>query len=232
MGRFSHSGLLSNDQLRHLAMIMAYIVDQKSPFTTQHSTRVAGLARYLGQLAGLGAERCDQIEIAGLLHDIGKLHMPDRILEKPGPLTESERSLMNQHSFETYELLRRIDGMEEIASWAAYHHEGVNGVGYPFHPESAHLGIEARVIAVADVFQALVQNRPYRKGMPLRRVIGILEDSAREGRLDRELVALAIEHRETCFEIANGQDPRYDGNPMSLLSPGARADGQVLRALP
>jgi putative nucleotidyltransferase with HDIG domain len=206
MGLISANQPLSLHQLKQLSLILSYIVDQKSPFTAQHSLRVADLANYLATIYGLPPSQCLKVEVAGLLHDLGKLHTPDRILEKPGPLDEVERSIMNQHSYETYEILRHIRGLEEIASWAAFHHEGLNGGGYPFHPQARDLSTEARIIAVADVFQALVQDRPYRKGMSLEQVLKILEEQANAGKLDRSIIDLAKYHGEKCFAIAKGID--------------------------
>ncbi len=202
---------LTLQQLKQLSIIMAYIVDQKSPFTAQHSLRVADLARNIAETFGLSSEKCAKIEIAGLLHDLGKLNIPDKILEKQGPLNSLERSIMNQHSYETYEILRSIDGLDEIARWAAFHHEGLNGVGYPFHPTQQELGIESRIIAVADVFQALVQDRPYRSGMALSEVLGILDEFVGDEKLDSRLVNLVKQHGEKCFSIAKGIDQTIKG---------------------
>lgn len=204
MRKFGSDTLLTLPQLKQLSLIMAYIVDQKSPFTAQHSARVADLARYIADTFGLSNEQCDKIEIAGLLHDLGKLNIPDNILEKPGPLNSLERSIMSQHSYETYEILRSIEGLDEIARWAAFHHEGLNGVGYPFHPTKQDLCIESRIIAVADVFQALVQDRPYREGMALNNVQTILDKFVDSEKLDPRLVNLVKQHGEKCFEIAKG----------------------------
>ena len=153
-----------------------------------------------------------------MLHDLGKLNTPDQILEKPGPLNEIERSIMNQHSYETYEILRHIDGLGEVARWAAYHHEGINGAGYPFHPSERNLSVEARIIAVADVFQALVQDRPYRKGMSLEQVLGILDDMTARGKTDAAIVALARRHGEQCFAIANGSDSVHNRPALSICA--------------
>lgn len=204
MGHFESKRRLSLPQLKQLSLIMAYIVDQKSPFTAQHSARVGCLARYIAVIAGLSPVQCDKVEIAGFLHDIGKLRTPDSVLEKPGPLDDIERSIMDQHSYETYEILRHIKGLEDIARWAAFHHEGVNGTGYPFHPTKCDLSIEARIIAVADVFQALVQDRPYRAGMTLEKVLHILDEFSEKGKLEQEIVSLAKQYGDKCFEIAQG----------------------------
>lgn len=202
MSQFDNTRLITVPQLKQLSLIMAYIVDQKSPFTAQHSQGVASLARYIAYSLRLSDEQCDKIEIAGLLHDLGKLHVPDYILGKPGPLTHTERAIMNQHSYETYEILRHIKGLEDIACWAAFHHEGLNGIGYPFHPKQQELSIEARIIAVADIFQALVQDRPYRKGMPLNKVIEILDEFVNSGKIDSNIVRHVKQHAQACFEIA------------------------------
>ena len=219
MGRFDSPITLTLPQLRYFSLMIAYIIDQKSPFTAQHSARVGCLARYLARAYGLFEETCDKIEIAGFLHDIGKLHMPDKLLEKPGALSEAERSIICQHSYETYEILRHIEGLGEISLWASYHHEGINGAGYPFHPAERDLGIEARILSVADIFQALVQDRPYRKGMPLDKVLHILEGYANNRKLDHSIVKLTKEHGEKCFEIAKGlaEENRYSEEPLVSL---------------
>ncbi len=206
MGQFTNNEQLSLAQLKQLSLIMSYIVDQKSPFTAQHSVRVASVAKFIALFRGLSSEQCEKVEIAGLLHDLGKLHTPDNILEKPGPLNKVERAIMNQHSYETFEILRHIKGLDEIARWAAFHHEGINGAGYPFHPREQDLSVEARIIAVADIFQALVQDRPYRTGMGLSAVIKIINEMSDSGKLDKKIVALVNQKSEECFEIARGDN--------------------------
>ncbi|TCS39762.1 HD domain-containing phosphohydrolase [Reinekea marinisedimentorum] len=204
MNRVTIHSTLTIGQLKQLAMIIAYIVDQKSKFTAQHSIKVAEVARFLAELFGMTETQCDKIEIAGLLHDIGKLHTPDAILNKPGPLDEHERAVMNQHSFETYEILRHISGIEDIAMWAAFHHEGVNGHGYPFHPTELELSTEARIVAVADVFQALVQDRPYRRRMQPQEIRKLLLQKAEAGSLDASIVRLALSNMDHCYNVALG----------------------------
>lgn len=205
MNRDSEDFYLSMAELKQLSLIIAYIVDQKSTFTALHSVKVSELARFIAEAYGMTPLQCQKIEIAGLLHDIGKLHTPDAILNKPGVLDEHERAIMNQHSFETYEILRHISGIEDIALWAAFHHEGIDGHGYPFHPSELDLSTEARIIAVADVFQALVQNRPYREGLDVDEVLSILHKMTVSGRLDASIVSLVGKYSDQCFEIAGSE---------------------------
>ncbi|MCW8838709.1 MAG: HD domain-containing protein [Thiovulaceae bacterium] len=205
MGQFETSTVINMSQLKQLSLIIAYIVDQKSPFTAQHSARVGSLAKYIASRYGLSDEQCQKIEIAGFLHDIGKLRTPDNILQKPGKLTKTERSIMDQHSYETFEILRHVKGLEDISIWAAFHHEGLNGTGYPFHPKEKDLSIEARIIAVADIFQALVQDRPYRGGMSLDNVLSIIYEYVDIGKLDESVVKVIEKDSQKCFDIAKGE---------------------------
>jgi HD-GYP domain-containing protein (c-di-GMP phosphodiesterase class II) len=115
--------------LKSIAQIFSHIVDAKSSFTKEHSEGVASLSRYLGELFVLSEHTCDMLEIAGLLHDLGKLRVPDQLLEKQGKLTREEYLIMQRHSFDTYDILKNIKGFEEIAQWAAQHHERVDGSG-------------------------------------------------------------------------------------------------------
>jgi HD-GYP domain-containing protein (c-di-GMP phosphodiesterase class II) len=128
--------------------------------------------------------------------------VPDEILDKPGRLDERERSVMNTHSFETWQILRRIEGFESITPWASYHHEEPGGTGYPFHLDAGRLPLEARIMRVADIFQAMAQDRPYRRGLPTAQVVAFLDRMAREGRLDRSIAAVAGASAEELMEAA------------------------------
>ncbi len=192
--------------LLEVATIFADIVDAKSTFTVEHSRGVARLAKFLGSLLGYSEDVLYMLEAAGLLHDLGKLNVPDEILDKPGPLTDSEMAIMMRHSFESYQILHRIKGFEKITQWAAFHHEGMSGAGYPFHKTPNSLSTEARIIAVADVFQALAQKRPYRESLTPEKIIITMTDMAKKGKLDPKLVALAGTHVEKCWRYAQCLD--------------------------
>ncbi len=189
-------------QLRVLASIFSRIVDAKSEFTATHSLGVARLARLLAEKMGVSQEHCDMLEVAGLLHDLGKLRVPDEVLNKPGKLDAHERQIMNTHSFETYQILRKIDGFGEIALWAAYHHEEPEGTGYPFHVSEKNLSLEARILRVADIFQAMAQTRPYRSGMTAEQIKAFLREMVDAGKLDSHVVDVALANMPASMEAA------------------------------
>ena len=193
---------LSFAELKQLALMFASVVDAKSPYTLAHSLGTARLARFLAECAGLSAETCDKIEVAALLHDLGKLRVPDEVLEKPGPLSLRERAAVQRHSFETYQILRGITGLEDITLWAAYHHEKPNGRGYPFQRRGAELTLETRIIAVSDVFQALAQRRPYRQPLSPDQILETLRAFVSNNHLDGVVVEQVARHLEQCWRLA------------------------------
>jgi HD-GYP domain-containing protein (c-di-GMP phosphodiesterase class II) len=190
------------EELRSLVHVFSSIVDAKSPFTKQHSDGVANLARYLGSLLGLPHETCELLELVGLLHDIGKLRVPDELLEKPSALSEAETLIMRQHCFDTYSILKNIRGLERVSLWALQHHERMDGTGYPNHTKGVDLSLEARIVAVSDVFQALAQERPYRGPLEQRVIMALLKLEAEDGKLDAEVVAAVEANLQECWRIA------------------------------
>ena len=191
-------------QLRVLAFIFSRIVDAKSPFTGTHSLGVARLARLLAEKMGISQDHCEKLEVAGLLHDLGKLRVPDELLEKPGPLDAHERQIMNTHSFETFQILRKIDGFDDIAIWAAYHHETPDGMGYPFHVREKDLSLEARILRVADIFQAMAQDRPYRVGLSGEEIMIFLDQLRVKGKVDAAVVDMVRANLADCQRAAQG----------------------------
>ncbi|MBK7899590.1 MAG: HD domain-containing protein [Azonexus sp.] len=195
-------GEIAFAELRSLFHIFSVIVDAKSSFTSKHSDAVARLARFLGERIGLDQRRCELLELAGLLHDLGKLRIPDEYLEKPGKLTAEEYAIVRRHSFDTYNVLKNIRGLEEVALWAAQHHERVDGSGYPYHLRRDSLSLEARIVAVADVFQALEQHRPYRAPLPPGEILSILREEADAEKLDADVIACVAANLDECWRIA------------------------------
>jgi len=200
----SHGDLQIIDwsQFKQCAEIFSRIIDAKSPYTLRHSRGVSRLARHLAERLGLDAVTCEKIEVAGLLHDIGKLQIPDEIIEGPNALTPHEFDIMKSHSYGTLQVLKRLPAIDEIAQWAAFHHETPDGHGYPFHLGGKALPLEARIINVADVFQALAQERPYRKPMMSQEIMAILQERADLGRADPRIVAEVAADLENCHRVA------------------------------
>lgn len=188
--------------VRGLAAMFGRVIDAKSPFTERHSQGVARVARKLGECYRLPAGDLDCLEIAGMLHDIGKLRIPDELLDKQGPLTHEERMRMARHAFDTWEILRHVFGDGPVAQWAAFHHESVSGQGYPFHREGAELPLGARIVAVADVFQALAQQRPYRAPMTPEEIAPLLDGMVFAGKLDRQVVETCKANLAACHAEA------------------------------
>ena len=130
----------------------------------------------MARVMGLSEERRHLVHRAALLHDIGKLRVPNTILDKPGPLTSMERRLMEEHPLLTTQILSRVAAFQELAKVAGAHHERLDGSGYPEHLTGAELSLEMRLLAVADVYSALTEDRPYRKPMPIDQVIAIMQE--------------------------------------------------------
>lgn len=189
---------------RELARLFSRVVDAKSSYTEQHSECVAVITRQLAIEFGIADERLEQIEIAGLLHDIGKLRVSEDIIEKPGKLTPEERACMQRHSYDTYRILQRVFADTKIPIWAGFHHENLRGEGYPFKSSGAAQDLECRIISVADIFQALAQSRPYRASMDLAAIMTNLRHRVEIGELDADVMNKLAERAEDYYRLALG----------------------------
>ncbi len=184
------------DTLLDLSRLFSKIIDFRSRFTATHSSGVATIAEALARLLGFSERECRMMRVAGHLHDLGKLAVPSEILEKPGRLTPKEFCAIKTHTFYTYRILERIEDLEIINAWASFHHERLDGNGYPFHHRAEDLSLGSRIMAVADVFTGITEDRPYRKGMSEEQALEVLEGMVASHALDGYVVSIAKAHYE------------------------------------
>ncbi len=183
---------LPTSDLVPISEMFRNLIDFRSPFTAAHSSGVAATASSISRFLGLTETEIELMQVAGNLHDLGKMAVPNSVINKPGKLTDDEFALMRQHTYFTYSVLNTIGGMRQIAEWAAFHHEKLDGSGYPFHIDARKLSTGSRIIAAADVATALAEDRPYRKGMEKREICSILNDLSCKSHLDRHVVGILI----------------------------------------
>ncbi|MDD2421756.1 MAG: HD domain-containing protein [Heliobacteriaceae bacterium] len=178
-----------------LARLFAGVVDATNPFTYRHSRGVAMVAELLAEKLNFSPADQSLLKIAGLLHDLGKLTVPVEILEKPGRLTPTECNLIKRHPYYTYWLLRPVWQNHRLANWAAYHHESLNGHGYPFHLTAPDLDTGSRLVKVADVFTALREDRPYRDNLPWAGIEQVFGRHIARQSVDRNIATVLFDHR-------------------------------------
>ena len=169
---------------KNIADFFAQIVDYKSSFTSRHCIGVAEKAAAFAEYIGYDSTQVQKMYLAGALHDIGKMAIDNDILEKPDKLTDEEFSKMKNHAGYTYLILSNINDFEDIRDWAAFHHEKLNGKGYPFGKTAAELNEPERIMACIDIYQALTESRPYKQGFSHEKTCDILDDMADKGFID------------------------------------------------
>ncbi len=188
--------VLTDARIDSICVALAEVVDAKSPFTYRHSNGVAEAAQAIGATLGLAQHELDMLRRAALLHDIGKLSVPNSILEKPGKLDSDEWEVVKRHPHYSHEILRRIPGFGELSEIAASHHEKLDGSGYFRGYDEERLSLPARILAVADIYDALAAKRPYRDSLPLERVLHIMEQESPRA-LDADCVTALKESKRT-----------------------------------
>lgn len=153
-------------------------LDAKDSYTCGHSDRVAEFARLTAAAMGRDENECEEIHMAGLLHDIGKVGIPDEVLNKPDKLTPEETELIQRHPVTGYEILRHLNSFEYVLPGVLHHHEAFDGTGYPDGLAGKSIPLAARILAVADAWDAMTSSRSYRDGMPFSRARKILKEGA------------------------------------------------------
>jgi putative nucleotidyltransferase with HDIG domain len=157
---------------------MARAIESRDPYTKGHVERVAIYAGALARELGWSEESLNQVRLAAILHDVGKLNVPDAVLNKPGSLSPEEWTLMRQHPSEGAQILNAFQSLQHVLNGVKYHHERYNGTGYPEGLAGKHIPEIARILAIADFFDAVTSDRPYRKGMTHHEALVLLQNGA------------------------------------------------------
>jgi len=172
------SAPVDEDYLDDIAAAFADVVDAKSPFTADHSNRVTFYTDMIAEELELGDKHRRWLRRAALLHDLGKLGVSNQVLDKPGKLDAAEWAAIKSHPGHSEAILARVAAFADIAPIAAAHHERLDGKGYPYGLQGDEICLEVRILTVADVFDALTADRPYRAAMPISRALAILDSDA------------------------------------------------------
>lgn len=152
--------------------ILATSIDARDDYTLRHSTRVAALSVMLGHQVGLGTEELRELEVAALVHDLGKIRIPDKVLKKAGPLNDEESAMLRLHTRHGAEILSHSRALQRFVPAVLHHHEWYNGQGYPEGLKGEEIPLYAQIIAIADAYDAMTTSRPYRSGLPSSMAIG------------------------------------------------------------
>ena len=186
--KFNNEQIVSQNHLMELANSLAGAIDAKDPYTKGHSTSVSRYSEALARAINLPEDEVQRIKLGALLHDVGKIGIPENVLKKPGKLEGEEWEIMKQHPVIGAEkVLKPNEALRDLIPIVKYHHEHIDGSGYPEHLKGDTIPLAARIVAVADTYHALISDRPYRKGMSVDKACQILKEGA--GKLwDADLV--------------------------------------------
>ena len=192
-------GLLKNDydsevdNLQNLLITLANLIESKDKYTDGHTRRVGAIARAIGKKLELPEEKLNTLELAGIIHDIGKVGVPESILNKPGKLTDEEYEEMKKHTTLGHYICKPLIVLKDCLDPIRHHHEKLDGSGYPDGLKGDEITIESRIVAVADMFDALYSDRPYRKKMDIKLVKKILYEEVDKFFLDKKIVFTVLE---------------------------------------
>lgn len=177
--KFNHEEIMNHTHLMEMVTSLAGAIDAKDPYTKGHSTSVSRYAEALARAVNLPENEVERIKIGALLHDVGKIGIPESVLKKPGKLTDAEWEIMKQHpTIGAEKVLAPNEALRDLIPIVKYHHERIDGRGYPEGLKGNEIPLEARIVSVADAYHALVSDRPYRKGMPIEKACAILREGA------------------------------------------------------
>ena len=178
---------LSFEEIRKITGVFSKIIDSKSEYTQRHSRELSNKTAIMADYYKLPLDETMKLVIAADLHDIGKLAVPNHILDSPNKLTADEFNIIKKHTYYTRLALQEIKGFEEITEWASNHHEKLNGKGYPYSKTYQELDFNSRLIACLDIYEALTEERPYRKSLEHKEAMKILYDMCDNGFIDLDI---------------------------------------------
>lgn len=188
-----HDYSKETESSKNLIISLANVIEAKDKYTDGHTRRVGIISRKLGERLGMRSDRLNHLEIAGMIHDIGKVGVPEGILNKPGKLTEEEYEVIKKHSEIGENILKPLSSLKDCLDPVRHHHEKLNGSGYPDGLKGEALSLETRILGAADIFDALYSARPYRDKMPMTAVREILLQEVHKGCLDGKIVKALFE---------------------------------------
>ncbi|WP_101696606.1 HD-GYP domain-containing protein [Clostridium minihomine] len=196
--------------IRQISQLYSRIIDAKSPFTGGHSRGISQKVGILSRYYGYDEDTYWKMRIAADLHDLGKIMVPNEILDKPGNLTRAEIDVVQAHTFYTRKALEVVSGFEDITEWAANHHEKLNGRGYPIGLGADQLDFNSRMMACVDIYQALTEERPYRAALLHEEAVGILRAMADQHLIESSIVEdiYSVLGKVTCEEDLKQQKGR------------------------
>jgi HD-GYP domain-containing protein (c-di-GMP phosphodiesterase class II) len=198
-------------ELLAISIILCNIIDAKSPFTGTHTKGIARIAGMMADYFGFTEERKTKLNVAANRHDLGKIVVPNAIIDKNGKLTKDEFEVMKSHTYYTRKALEAVAGLEDVVEWASNHHEKLDGSGYPYGLARESLGFESQLLACVDIYQALTENRPYREALGTEKVRGIMMDMAEHEYINGEIASQVIEYCKEANlseEVAGGAEIR------------------------
>ena len=178
---------LTFNQIHEITKVFSEIIDSKSRYTRRHSKDLSIKAGIMADFYKYKPEEKMKLIIAADLHDIGKLAVPNTILDSPNKLSDGEFQVVKKHPYYTRVVLEQIKGFEEITNWAANHHEKLNGMGYPYGLTAKDLDFNSRLMGCLDIYEALTEERPYRKSLSHKEAMDILYDMSHNGFVDESI---------------------------------------------
>lgn len=192
-----HDYSTETENIKNLIITLANVIEAKDKYTDGHTRRVGVLSRLIGEKLSIDEDGLQALEIAGIIHDIGKVGVPEMILNKPSKLTDEEFEVIKKHSVIGETIIKPLGSLKDCLMPVRNHHEKLNGTGYPDGLVGEEINIETRIICVADIFDALYSDRPYRNKMSIEVIKKILREDVERGCLDERVVNVLIDMIDT-----------------------------------